>query len=112
VVLQLTEVATSKRQQFSRQRFPKVTARQPLQDDNSSSGKTQQEDITKLRIAQSKLQMQLRKLQEQRQAEGKVSHQQAVRVLASPCAGCWVGVEYAVCLGGCRSVLVQLYTMC
>jgi hypothetical protein len=89
VLPQVTEVAASKKQQFSRERFPKVSSRQPVQDNNSSSGKTQQEDTTnKLRIAQSKLQEQLRKLQEQRQAEDKVSQRQAVRVLASPCAPC------------------------
>jgi hypothetical protein len=89
VLPQVTEVAASKKQQFSRERFPKVSSRQPVQDNNSSSGKTQQEDTTnKLRIAQSKLQEQLRKLQEQRQADGKVSQRQAVRLLASPGVAC------------------------
>jgi hypothetical protein len=133
VVLQVTEVATSKRQQFSRQRFPKVSAGQPMQDNNSSSGKTQQEDITKLRIAQSKLQEQLRKLQEQRQAEGKVSQEQAVRVRASRCAGrsmqsvlvavgvCWsncapcadgnpaVYVDVPACLTRCLPSYLQVF---
>jgi hypothetical protein len=73
------------------QRSTKVSAGQPLQDANSSSGSKAQRKrdyINKLRIATEELQMCMRKRQEKRQAEAKVSQGRVIIELASPCLSC------------------------
>jgi hypothetical protein len=79
--MQVTEVATSRRLQSNTQRSAKVSAGQPLQDTNSSSGSKAQRKrdyINKLRSATQELQMRMRKRQEKRQAEAKVSQGRAI----------------------------------
>jgi hypothetical protein len=88
----MTEVATSGRLQPTKERFPKVSARQVLQDNNSSSSvvsKAQQQAFfNKLRTATEEMQMRMRKLQEKRQAEGKVSQGRALTAACSLSSAC------------------------